>query len=278
MLLIAVSLTACAGPQQRRDTAQAISANAGFSRQAMDTGLFRLMLYYHVPQQRGQPLAVYIEGDGHAWKQKHQLSDDPTPMHPVGLQLATRDPGTAVLYIARPCQYLTENELRSCDKKYWSSHRYAEEVIHSVNAAVDWGVLKTGAAGIFLYGYSGGGTVAALVAARRRDVLSLTTVAANLDHALWTALHDISPLSGSLNPADETGKLKDLPQIHFAGSEDRIVPVRILDAYLARYEDSRNINPQVMPGFDHHCCWVDSWPELVLKTLSRTEPKTHPDR
>ena len=261
--LLPLLLVACAGPQQRRDTAEALAASAGFSRQVVDTGRFRLTLYYRVPQQAGQPLAVYVEGDGHAWKQKHRLSDDPTPMHPVSLQLAARDPGAAVLYIARPCQYLTREELRSCDKKYWSSHRYAEEVVESVNAAVDWGVLKTGAAGIYLYGYSGGGAVAALVAARRGDVRGLTTIAANLDHALWTSLHGISPLSGSLNPADETSKLRDLPQVHFAGSADRVVPVRILEAYLARYGDKKNISLQVVPGFDHHCCWADSWPELL---------------
>jgi hypothetical protein len=44
--------------------------------------------------------------------------------------------------------------------------------------------------------------VASLVAARRHDVVRLVTVAGNLDHLAWTTLHGVSPLTGSLNPAD----------------------------------------------------------------------------
>ena len=272
-MLLTALLTSCASLQDRHDTALAIADGGDLTQGVIDTGMFRLATFYRGMDHQNSALAVYIEGDGYAWKQKFLLSNDPTPIDPVALKLAAKDPSPVVLYIARPCQYLSPEELKECNPKYWSTHRFAEEVIHSVNEAVDWGVRKSGAAKVNLYGYSGGGAVAALVAARRSDVNRLITIAANLDHVLWTRLQGISPLSGSLNPADATDKLKNIPQVHYAGSEDKIVPVSILESYRARYGENTNITLQVIPGFDHHCCWADSWPELLLKANRETAPK-----
>ena len=258
-------LTACVSLQDRRETASAIAQDGNFALFQLEAGKFRLQTYYRGQDLQGGTLAVYIEGDGQAWKQKNVLSDDPTPVDPVALKLAVQDPSVAVLYIARPCQYLGAEELKNCPPQYWSTHRYAEEVIAAINAAVDWGVNQSGAVGVSLYGYSGGGAVAALVAARRQDVVSLITIAANLDHVSWTRLQGISPLSGSLNPADMSDELKDIPQVHFAGSDDRIVPVSVLESYREHFTDKTRITLKVIPGFDHHCCWTESWPDLLLK-------------
>jgi hypothetical protein len=35
---------------------------------------------------------LYIEGDGYAWKNRHEPSNDPTPMNPVAMRLAAADP------------------------------------------------------------------------------------------------------------------------------------------------------------------------------------------
>ncbi|MGH8121097.1 MAG: alpha/beta hydrolase, partial [Gammaproteobacteria bacterium] len=278
LILLLALLASCTQLQDRSETALAIAGGGGLVRQVLDAGQFRLTLFHRGFQEHTDTIAIYIEGDGFAWKQKHHLSADPTPVDPLALNLAAKDPAPAVLYIARPCQYLGPEELEKCHPKYWSSHRYAEEVIHAVNEAVDWGVRKAGAARVYLYGYSGGGVVAALVAARRTEVTRLITIAANLDHVLWTSQHGISPLSGSLNPADETDKLQNLNQVHFAGSADRIVPVNILESYRARYGKNVNITIHIIPGFDHHCCWVDSWPELLVKAETGLKPGKVPDR
>ena len=266
LILVSALLTSCTALQDRYDTALAIAESGGLTQGSVDTGQFKLATFSRGLDQQSSALAVYIEGDGYAWKQRHYLSDDPTPIDPVALKLAAKDPSPTVLYIARPCQYLKPEALKKCNSKYWSTHRYAEEIIRSVNDAVDWGVRKSGAARVTLYGYSGGGTVAALVAARRSDVIRLISIAANLDHVLWTRLQGISPLSGSLNPADATDKLKNISQVHFAGSEDKVVPVSILESYQARYGENTNITLRIIPGFDHHCCWADSWPSLLLQT------------
>ena len=208
---------------------------------------------------------VYIEGDGFAWRRNSVLSSDPTPKNPVALKLAARDPRAAVLYIARPCQFLDPQNLKTCPPGYWSSHRYGEEVIASINEAIDQFAKRTGASEIDLVGYSGGGSIAALLAARRSDVTSLVTVVANLDHEAWTRIHDVSPLSGSLNATDIAESIQHIPQYHFVGTKDKIVPLSVTESFLDRITNSSHVGIERIPGFDHECCWVDSWPALLCE-------------
>ena len=86
--------------------------------------------------------------------------------------------------------------------RYWTTHRFAPEVIRASDLALDR--LKTlfGAQRLVLVGYSGGAAVALLVAARRHDMGQIITVAGNLDHQAWTHYHHVQALSGSLNPVD----------------------------------------------------------------------------
>ena len=112
-----------------------------------------------------------------------------------------------------------------------------------------------------LVGYSGGGTLAALLATRRQDVSRLVTVAGLLDHAAWTQALRISPLTGSLNPADEWAQLRQIPQVHYVGGKDRQT------GKLALRPALEHPSPQVrvieLPDFDHNCCWAEAWSRLV---------------
>ena len=262
LLLVAV-LTACTGDATaRRQAAAALAGQAGMQAVTFDAGPFVL-----AGQLKGgggnQPmLVVYIEGDGFAYVSNTQLSRDPTPRTPVALELAAADPSPAVLYLGRPCQYVTSSDERGCRPRYWSSHRFAPEVIEAVNRAVDQALVRVGASRVVLIGYSGGGAVAALAAVRRTDVAAWATVAAPLDHEAWTRLHAVSPLAGSLNPADEARRLAALPQIHFAGAEDDVVPPEIVRGFLEREGPGLGALLTVVPGFTHYCCWADRWPEL----------------
>lgn len=269
MIFTSCLLAACAAQHERYQTAQTIADTNDFVPDSVDTGQFRLRVFHKGTGHENKVIHVYIEGDGLAWKRRHILSNDPTPVNPVALKLAARDSHPAVLYIARPCQYLDHETLQKCDAKYWSSHRYSDEVIHAINRVVDWGVELFRADRVYLYGYSGGGVVAALVAARRSDVARLTTVAANLDPVLWTGMHNVSPLTGSLHPADYAHILQGIPQIHYAGSKDKIAPVRIIESYRTRFTDFTNIKINEIEGFDHHCCWVESWPLFLNETMPR---------
>lgn len=256
LLLLFLSLTACAS---RRDDAGAIAAGAGFQRVAFDAGAFTLIGWQ---RGAGPILTAYIEGDGLAWVSRTQVSGDPTPVHPTALRLAAADPGAAVLYLGRPCQYVQPAEARGCDARYWSDRRFAPEVVEAVNRALDQAKARAGAGRVVLIGYSGGGDVAALAAARRTDVAAWATVASPLDHPAWTRHHGVSPLAGSLDPMDDAARLATLPQVHFAGAEDDIVPPEIVRGFLAREGSGQEGRLVVVPEADHGCCWARRWPEL----------------
>jgi pimeloyl-ACP methyl ester carboxylesterase len=181
---------------------------------------------------------------------------------PEALKLAIAQPEGNVVYLARPCQYLDAVTQSQCEQSFWTEGRFSEPVIRSTSDALN--VIKQYYASetISLVGFSGGGAVAVLVAARREDVRQIITVAGNLDHREWTNVHGLQPLDASLNAADEWQHVQNIPQLHYVGSADRVMPMRIAEAYRERFSDDQLINVQVISGFDHHCCWQQHWVSL----------------
>lgn len=218
-------------------------------------------------------LVVYIGGDGHAWKNRWTPSTDPTPWNPVALRLAVQTPEPKVLFLGRPCQFTTHETRTGCHPKYWTSHRYSQEVIDALDEALDQAKVLARTEKIILAGYSGGGVLVALLSAQRDDVTHFVTIAANLDLDAWVKEQGISPLSGSLNPADFAVKLKDIPQTHLVGEKDFIVSPAILQSYLLKLHKPLITQWVVIPNYDHQCCWVDSWQELYVKYLMIQTPK-----
>jgi len=265
-VLAAVSVAACGDSAflyGGRELADRVAVKNGWERFQTVSGPFTLIGYRSIRAPSNGDLSVYIEGDGYAWVTKTQLSPDPTPRIPIALDLAVQDPSANRLYLARPCQYQSDADLARCNPKYWSGARYAEEVIAAMNAAIDQTVRATGAKRLRIFGYSGGGAVAALIAARRTDVVQLVTVAGNIDHAAWTSMLKVSPLSASLNPADMASALSRITQIHFVGLDDKSVPPKVAQAYRSRFSDPSRINIIEVPGVDHDCCWEERWPGLL---------------
>jgi len=209
-----------------------------------------------------ETLTVYIESDGAPWARRDAPPADPTPRDSLALRLARADSAPAVAWLARPCQYLEPGELAACDSRYWRRARYAPEVIDATSAALDRLLERSGAHRIVLVGYSGGGAVAALVAARRSDVELLVTVGGVLDTRAWTTWHAITPLDASLNPAD-TPTLAGLRQVHFVGTEDEVTPPALAEAFAARMGPPARVVR--VPGHDHACCWVGDWPRLITE-------------
>jgi hypothetical protein len=220
--------------QKRFENADVISKRADLQKEYFYTDNFLLTTFHRGLKNVKKDLVVYIEGDGSAWKGKYRLSENPTPKNPVALKLAAKDTTDSILYIARPCMYLEQKLMPDCPEKFWSSHRYSEEVISSINQVIDRAIGMSLTNSLTIIGYSGGGTVAALIAARRNDVASLITIASNLDHKYWTDMHDISPLIGSLTPLDYANSLSTIEQIHFVGAKDKMVPRAIVESYLSK--------------------------------------------
>ncbi|MBT5658863.1 MAG: alpha/beta hydrolase [Rhodospirillaceae bacterium] len=270
LFLLPVFVTGCAAldlSPGKRVVALESAAKAGWVREEFSTERFTLAGWLKGEARTSSELVVYIEGDGRAWISRNRLSDDPTPRDPVALRLALKDPAFLILYLARPCQYVLngggKNRGRGCDPVYWSARRYSGEVIAALNGAIDQAKQRTGAQTISLVGYSGGGTVAVLIAARRGDVSRLVTIAPVLDHDAWTAHHKVSPLTGSLNPVDVAASLGHLPQRYFFGAVDKIAPRRLSENFFARLPSSTPVQISIIEGFDHNCCWVAEWPGLL---------------
>jgi pimeloyl-ACP methyl ester carboxylesterase len=264
LLNATILLAACAQlptPQERTAHADKLAAQAGWKQQIIATDDFKLAAYLPARPSTTQTLTVYLEGDGLAWLNSSTPSLDPTPNNPLALKLALRD-RTPSVYLARPCQYVDAEQQRNCPDMYWTSHRFAPEVIRATGQAVDQLKRQFAAQNLILVGYSGGGAVAALLAAQRRDVVRLITIAGNLDHRNWTTERHLSPLTGSLNPPDVGEQLKMIPQQHYVGGKDRVVGESVARSYAARFTSGLAPTIVVIPDFDHHCCWEDRWPAL----------------
>lgn len=202
-------------------------------------------------------LTVFIDGDGSPWIDGgRRISPDPTPRKPLGLRLALETPGS-VLYLARPCYFALQG--RGCSPDLWTSRRYSPEVVASLVAAAGRYAAAQGFRRVLLVGYSGGGTLAALMARTMPDAAGLVTVAGNLDPQAWTRLHGYLPLTGSLDPAVEP-PLRDLPQWHLVGGRDTNVPYAVAERYFARAPGARVLR---YPDFSHVCCWVRAWPAAI---------------
>lgn len=268
LMAVALCISACSTymtPDERDKSADMLALQAGMQKTVLKTPTFPLLSYYRFSQSSsGAPiLDVYIEGDGRAYAERQKPSWDPTPINPDGLKMAAHSPEDNVAYVARPCQYIEAENEAVCNTSDWTNKRFSEKAVIAVNAAIEALKVKSGAAKIRLTGFSGGGAIAALVAARRDDVQLLVTVAGNLEPVYWINLHHYSALKGSLNPADFADELAHIPQIHFVGAEDDNIPPSVAEAYRARFSRQENIRIVIVPDFTHVCCWTEKLRPLL---------------
>lgn len=271
-MVLGLLLAGCAQPRHGMgpDLAQA----AGWRWEILPAGAFDLAVATS-PRGDGDVLTVYLEGDGFAYVNARQPALDPTPTDPVSLKLALAEPGKgAVAWIGRPCQYTLPDHGRNCRTVIWTTGRTAPEVIDSMGMAVDALKRRSGSGRVILVGYSGGGAIAVLLAARRTDVAQIITVAANLDLEYWTRRDGLSPLAGSLDPARQPAEtLERIPQLHFTGGQDRIVGTDVVRSYLNRLSPQSPARLVEIPNFTHSCCWAKDW--RLLLSQHRTEISGH---
>lgn len=260
LLLVLGTLSACTRGDGR--TFARHMQQHGFVPQQFETTNFVLFGMLRLsPAEQSDPediLQVYIEGDGFAWQSRTRPSNDPTPHNPVGLRLAQADKsGHAVLYLARPCQFIAGPDARMCRVAYWTSARFASEVVQSMNEAIDQAKEQIGVRHVRLTGYSGGGGLAVLLAAQRQDVTFLGTIAANLDHAAWTTLHGASPLSRSLNPLDAAPQVRHVPQLHLSSRADSVIPPGISQKFCQAIYSPQSCT--VVENVPHSGPWEELW-------------------
>jgi len=272
--LLLVFLAGCAAPGGQ--------AWLNLSQKARDNGFkpvnFNTPPFLLAGLLKGQPgsedLVVYLEGDGRGVV-RDKVTQDPTPSQPLSYELAAADPAPAVLYLARIGQY-QPTQTGPEFQPYWSEKRLAEEAVVAAGQALDEAKRRLGARRLHLVGYSGGGGLAILLAQRRTDVASLVTVVGLLDTHWWVREKNYYPLTGSLNPADLAASLAELPQVHFYGAFDNIIPGAMSSHFqsLAPFTRFQRVEIQT----NHWKNWAEWWPDLLkmhvlpLRRLATGQP------
>ena len=230
-------------------------------------------------------ILVFLEGDGAPWSGSgFRPPSDPTPRKSIVLALAIQevhlrslepqrpDRPVVVVYLSRPCQFVTHKAL--CSPELWASERYGDLVLRLMDEAisqiisspsVSHGSQKTqpNRVSIYLIGHSGGGTMAALLAGGRADAVCLITLASPLDLAAWTRRQNLSPLAGSIDPARTPEKLAKTQSHHFLGGNDRLVDRPALGVFADR-QPGRTVD--LMTGVSHSVGWERNWKAIRDKT------------
>lgn len=223
-------------PQERAITINALIP-AAFKKKLIETSSYRFYSVENI-QKECTNINVYFEGDGLAWLSRSTISDNPTPINPIGFKLMSKDQTDCSIYIARACQYVDD---LACSKKDWTSHRFSQNIIDATNEAIEIIKQHHNNKTFSMIGFSGGGAIATLLSAKRGDVIQLTTFAGNLDTQKLAQIHNITPLNDSLNPADFSSNLQKIPQIHYVGKYDKVIPIEIFESYKSKFKDTTHI-------------------------------------
>ena len=196
---------------------QMMEAPEGFLYEEIETKTYRLASWQKMTDKRA-PVRIYIEGDGYSFNHNGQATGNPTPKGHFVRDLAFNDPNPNVVYLARPCQYV-EDEQCTYSSFAWTTGRFSKAAVDSVGEAVE-----TLAAGrpVVLIGYSGGAMISGLTLSRNPniDVLKWITIAGVLNHKAWTTHHKVRPLVDSL----DMKAVPNVTQMHFVGERDSVVP------------------------------------------------------
>ncbi len=222
---------------------------------------FKHVVYTNNAQSKGDVLHVYLDGDGTPWVNNRWVSEDPTPKNPMLLRLMSLDPAPTA-YLGRPC-YHGFSDTVPCEPSLWTDKRYSTIVVKTMAVALEQILKLVRTKTVVLIGYSGGGTLAMLLAPQIQNLGGIVTIAGNLDIETWSSLHSYAPLLGSMNPAQQHPLDPKLFQLHLAGGKDQNVPVNLIQPTVFLQYSAELI---VIPEFDHICCWEKIWPS-VLKTI-----------
>jgi hypothetical protein len=259
---ICVLLSAgCTTPAERLDRQ---AAELGLKQQWIQGTNYQHAVYLNAAWGQTGRLHIYLEGDGTPWLSRFIVAPDPTPRNPLMLRLMAQDE-TSSLYLGRPC-YHGQADMAPCSPQMWTSRRYAEEVVESMATALRSALRRSHYSDLIFIGYSGGGTLAMLLAEQFTGTRGILTIAGNLDPQSWTDLHRYSPLQGSLNPALRPPLDAGVIQLHFAGGRDQNIPPKLIKPVI---DGQHYAKLNVIKSYDHVCCWEASWLSILMKLEQR---------
>ena len=217
-------------------------------------------------QTPANTVTVFIEGDGFAWVNRSKPSDDPTPINPIAAKMAATHTSGSVLWIARPCQYVLAHGLGDqCHHKLWTTHRFLDKVVDTLQLVINQ---LASDKSIRLVGFSGGAAVAIILASRLDNVTALITVGGNLDSDFFTKYHGVTPLYGSINPATVAERILDLPQRHYFGTDDTVIPLKMAHVWQHGHMRASNcVFTESVRAMSPAGDWASLWQQAQNQTL-----------
>ena len=230
----------------------AIKAPTDFVYKEIPTRDFTLASWQKITDPFGT-YKIYIEGDGYAFNAHGRATQDPTPKGTLVRELAFGDNNPNVVYLARPCQYIKSP---ICSKRHWTTARFAPEVINAEYEAIK---NIAGDNPVILIGFSGGAQVAGLIASAKLglNVKKVITIAGNLDHLAWTQYHNLPPLNESMNLKSYHKQFARIPQIHYVGSNDEVMPPLLVRDFVGK--DTRVFEVR---GATHNSGWEEIYSQI----------------
>ncbi len=268
MVAVCLLIAGCTSAVQRSDP---IAARLGLAKSIVDGAPFRHVIYRNGRTTPAGVLHVYLEGDGVPFVERERIAKDPTSANPLMLELMATDPAPAI-DLGRPCYFGLARDA-GCNSIFWTMRRYGPEVLASMTAVLQSEAANRGASRLELFGHSGGGTLAVLLAQRMNAVTRVVTIGANLDIDAWCRLHHYTLLSGSLNPAVTVARREGLSVIHLVGAKDDNTPPWLVAA-AARERGGEPV--RVIRRFDHNCCWDSIWSAVLADPLRVGSPAAEP--
>ncbi|MDD4616692.1 MAG: alpha/beta hydrolase [Alphaproteobacteria bacterium] len=256
-LCAAVSLAVLSGCASDSTVDPSLDAKgAPLRQQEITAGNFRLAIFSRIVDTN-QPVTVYVDGGMRDFAPSGPSGADATPDGIMTLRLAEADPSDNVVYIAHPCQFNAQDAF--CAEKPLPNARYAELYYTAMNRALNFALAKVQHTHLNLVGYSGGGAIAAIMAARRQDVESLRTIAGNLDPNGNGRLHGSAPKDDFIDPIKIAPKLALLPQEHYVSADDTFVPAELTDNFVKAIGLSYCVKVTSVPDATHKTGWEEMW-------------------
>jgi len=161
-----------------------------------------------------------------------------------------------IVILERPCYAVTSKQDPNClDLKWTMQDRMSADIIAAMSQAIDAVKTRRGKSDVHLLGVSAGGSIAILVAAERSDISSIKTLNAPFDFPLVDAqqkrvMAAITAASGirstakdgeshmcsspCVDPILRVREVRSIPQVHYFGSLDVMVPPANAEAYRRR--------------------------------------------
>ncbi len=257
LLFIAVLSSACVTSPTRQLSSYA--ASQGFTEEVLASERFLHRIFSRSSDQSPDThLNVYLEGDGIPWIARYYSTNDPTPRHPLMLRLMARDTANA-LYLGRPC-YNGFSRSAACSKDLWTAARYSPIVVESLAQVLRSVINRQGIESVSLFGHSGGGTLAVLLASQIPQTDAVVTLAGNLNVQGWIAHHGYSPLYSSLDPVNQPPLKRAIRQYHFLGATDTNIPPDLTAPWVSQQVGAQGF---IVDDADHSCCWLALWPRIL---------------